>query len=440
MNLKPVRIFTLLCCLGCTVSGYSQPRADALVMTLEECLEYAKANSITLQQAQIQIEDRFADEMSAKGAFLPSVSASIGQGLNSNPLASDASGVYTGSYGVDLSMPIYNGGSNKASMKQSLINTEIASLYYEEQLNTLEVSITELFVQILYAMEQIEVNKLSLELSDRILERGYIYHEVGSINSSDLAQLESARADSEYDVAVAQTTLSNLNVRLKHLLEISQDIDIFAVAPILADDIIKSPLPSVAEVYAAALDIRPEIKSSVLAVSSAELDQAIARSGYLPTVSLTAGTGVSHNSSSSYTFSGQMRENFSTSVGAGVSVPIFSKLKNKSNVAKAKNAVASASLSLTDAEKTLYQTIETLRNTASNAQIEYAASDYKLTANKKSLELSTEQYNLKLKNIIELLTEQDDYRDAAQEFLISKYQFILNKALLEYYQTNTIKL
>ncbi|MFI3266252.1 MAG: TolC family protein [Rikenellaceae bacterium] len=410
-------------------------------MTLEQCLEYAKENSITLKQAKLQINDRLAEELSASGVFLPSVSGYISQSLNSSPLGSDdPTSKYTGSYGVNLSMPVFSGGKNKASLEQSYLNTQIAELSLEEQENSLEIAIAEVFVQMLYAMDEIEVSLNSLELSIKNLENGKVYLDLGSINTADYAQLESAKADSDYAVIVAQTTLSNLQVRLKHLLEISQDIEIVAVAPELDDDKIMVPLSSVQSTYNTALEIRPEIKSSTISIASAELSETIAKAGFLPSLSLSAGAGVSHSSASDFTFSGQLRENFSTSIGASISIPIFSNYQNKTALTKAQNSITSATLALTEAEKDLYQTIESLHNNASNAQAQYIVSSYKLEATEKSLNLVTEQYNLGVKNIIDLLTEQDNYRSSTQDYLVNKYQFILNKALLEYYKTDQIKL
>ncbi|MFI3262748.1 MAG: TolC family protein [Rikenellaceae bacterium] len=421
-------------------NDYNQIEGDSIAMSLEECLEFAKINSITLKQAQLSIDNSIADELTASGVFLPSVSAAIGQNFIATPLVSGTKASYSGSYGVDLSMPIYSGGANRASLEQSKINSEMAELSLAEQENSLEIAVTEVFVQMLYMMEQIEVAKNGLVLSEKSLERGKDYLEVGYINKSELALLESAKASNEYDVVVAQSTLSNLQVMLKQLLEISQDVYIGAAAPELSNAVILSPIYSVGEVYNSALEFRPEIAYSKLSISAAELDVKIAKAGYLPTVSVSAGAGISHNSSSDYTFSGQMRNNFTTSIGASVSVPIFSNYRNKVATVKAQNSVNSASLSLTDAEKELYQTIETLHNNASNAQMQYAASDVKLKAAQVSLELLTEQYNEGMKNIIELLTEQDNYLDSSQEYLTNKYQFILNRALLEYYKTDLIKL
>ncbi len=443
-KIKLIRAFAILLACSLITPSYSQiTPPDSLSMTLDECLEFAKLNSITLQKAQINIEDSQSDQLSAKGAFLPSLSGSIGQDLSYNPLrqsetVSDA--IYMGSYGVDLAMNIYNGGRNKAYLEKSDIYNNIASLDFDEYSNSIEVSVTQVYIEILYAIEQIEVAKSSLALSVKNEERGAAFLDVGSINSVDFAQLQSATASYEYDLIVAQTTLSNLYVQLKHLLEISQELSLTVIAPELTEDLSAAIIPTVSEVYDSALGWRPEILSSELYVSTAELDSQIAKAGYLPTVSLTAGLGISHTSSSSFTFSDQLRDNFSTSAGVRVSVPIFSQYENRTAVAKANNSVSTAELNLTDAKKTLYQTIETLHNNAMTAQAKYSVSDFQLEATRKSMELTTLQYEVGIKNTIELLTEQDNYTQSYQDYLINKYQFIYNKAILNYYKTNIIKL
>ncbi len=438
-----MRVATLFLCCTLSLGSYSQDLPSSITISFEECLEYAKENSITLKKAQLEIDDNSQEQVSAKGAFLPTISGSVNQGLSSYPLNESSSlsaATYSGSYGVDLSMTLYKGGSNRAQLQKSILGHDIATLEMDELASSLEVAITEIYVEILYAIEQIEVAKSSLSLYEQNEERGRLFLEVGSINEADFAQLQSATASSKYDIVVAESNLSNLYVALKQLLEISQDIILSVSDLSITDETLLAAIPSVAEVYEVALDARPEIQSSKLYIESAEYDQTIAESAFLPTLSLTAGTGVNHSSSSSYDFSSQMRNNFSTSAGLNLSIPIFSGYKNRANVAIAKNSVTRASLALSEAEKDLYQTIEILRNNAATAQAKYSVSEYMLQAALKSMELTTEQYDQRLKNSIELLTEQDNYNQTYQEHLINKYQLILNKALLNYYKTNIIKL
>lgn len=428
----------LLICTFVT-NGYAQ--SESLSMTLEECLDYAKQNSITLQKAQLQIDNTVADQLSAKGSFLPTVSGSVSQSLNSNPLSDESnSAYYSGSYGVDLSLNLYNGGRNKAQLEQSAVGYNIASLEFEEFVNSIEVAVTEVYIEILYAIEQIAVAESSLELSEKNEARGRVLLDVGSINSVELAQLESATATDRYDVVVAKAQLSNLYVSLKHLLEISPEVSISIIEPEISGNLQSAYIPPMREVYDAAVNERPEILATQLYVTSAEYDVAIAKSGFLPTLSFTAGTGISHNSGSDYTFSNQLRENFTTSAGLRLSVPIFSNYSNRSSLIKSQNSLKTASLSLSEAEKDLYQTIETLHNNAITAQAKYTVSDVQLKATKRSMELTNQQYEVGLKNIIEMLTEQDNYNQAYQTYLINKYQFIYNNAILNYYKTNIIKL
>ncbi len=416
--------------------------AGSVVMSLEQCLRYAKEHSITLKQSQLSVDDAEIDTSTAKGAFLPSLSASVSQGFTNSPFISTDSNKsnYSGSYGVDLSMTLYNGGENALTLKQSRVSTEIAKLGVEQQEDVLEINITQLYVEILYAIEQIEVVKSSIEMRVASMERGAAMLEVGSINEADYSLLESAVASERYNLVVAQTSLSNKYVQLKQMLEIANEMSLEVAATELKMNSIALAIPSVSTVYAAAMEIRPEISASLLSVESALLSERIARAGYLPTVSLSAGIGINHLTGSNYTFNYQLKNNYNHAIGLNISVPIFSKFSNRNSVLQSRNATEWANLNYTDQTKELYQTIETLHNNAVNAQSMYMVSESKLMALEKSLMLITERYNVGSKNIIELLTEQDSYRVASQEFLESKYTLLLNRALLEYYQTGIIKL
>ncbi len=441
VKLKSLGAAALLLASSLTTQSFAQ--STKMSMSLDECLEYAKANSITLKQAKIEVENNQADQLSAKGAFLPTVSGAVGQDFNSNPANMDPTASktsYSGSYSLGLSMTLYNGGSNRSQLQQSQLGGKIANLELKEFENSIEVSVTQVYIEILYAMEQIGVAESSLAVSQQNEARGKAFLEAGSINEVDYAQLQSATASYQYDLVSAKAQLSNLYVSLKHLLEITQSVTFSVKAPELSPESLLALIPSVDEVYDTALDSRPEIQSSKLYVESAELSAKIAKSGYLPTLSLDASTGLFHNTSNTFSFNNQLRNNYNTAAGLTLSVPIFNNFSTRVSVTQAVNSVKLASLTLNQAEKDLYQTIETLHNNAETSQALYSVSELQLAASQKSVDLTTKQYEVGMKNTIELLTEQDNYRQASQSYLMNKYQLILNKALLNYYKTNIIKL
>ena len=53
--------------------------------TLQDCIDYALTNNITLKKSQLQKESAAEDLKGAKAALLPSVSASTNQSLGYQP-------------------------------------------------------------------------------------------------------------------------------------------------------------------------------------------------------------------------------------------------------------------------------------------------------------------------------------------------------------------
>lgn len=208
--------------------------------------------------------------------------------------------------------------------------------------------------------------------------------------------------------------------------------------PALNDENVLSPLPDKTDVYRSALIFRPEIEAGKLNVQTSDLNIKIARSGYLPTLSLTAGIGTSHANGSDFTFSEQIKQNWNNSLRFTISVPIFSNRQTKSAVEKAKIQKQTSELDLLDEQKTLYKTIESLWLDANNAQQQYAAAVKKLKSCQTSYELIQEQFNAGMKNTVELLTEKNNLLSAQQEMLQAKYMAILNMQLLKFYQGEQI--
>lgn len=97
--------------------------------------------------------------------------------------------------------------------------------------------------------------------------------------------------------------------------------------------------------------LRPEIEAGKLNIQTSDLDIKIARAGYLPTLSLSAGIGTSHANGNDFTFSEQVKQNWNNSLGFTVSVPIFSNRQTKSAVEKAKIQKQTSELDLLDDQK-----------------------------------------------------------------------------------------
>lgn len=465
MNMINVRRLTVITFLGAgMLSGISAQVSPLQVDTLKEtkipaqwdlqsCIDYAKEQNITIRKNRITAASTQIDVKTAKAALFPSLSFSTSQQVVNRPyqeassrvsgseiISSNSKTSYNGNYGLNASWTLYNGNKRLKTIQQEKLNNQVAELDVATSENNIQESIAQVYIQILYAAESVKVNESTLQVSIAQRDRGQELLNAGSIAKSDFAQLEAQVSTDRYQLVTAQATLEDYKLQLKQLLELDGENEMNIYLPALSDENVLAPLPTKKDVYISALSLRPEIEASKLNVEASELGIGIAKSSYLPTISLSAGIGTNHTSGSDFTFGEQVKNGWNNSIGLSVSVPIFNNRQTKSAVQKAKLQYETSMLSLLDEQKTLYKTIEGLWLDANSAQQRYAAANEKLKSTQISYELISEQFNLGMKNTIELLTEKNNLLQAQQEQLQAKYMAILNTQLLKFYQGDQLAL
>ena len=443
----------ILSCLLLLPAGMKAEDDMPKQWTLRNCIDYALEHNITIRRNRINVESTQEDVKTAKADFLPSLSGNISQRIVNRPnsasgtiisgdniTTSESKTSYNGSYGIDANWTVYNGSKRVNTLKQQQLNSRIAELTVDESENSIEENITQLYVQILYSAEAVKVNESTLEVSRKEFERGQELFNAGSIASSDLAQLEAQVSNDNYQLVTSQTTLQNYKLQLKQLLELDGDFEMDLFLPPLDDSSVLIPLPTKDDVYQTALNLRPEIESSKLNIEASDMNIKISRAGYIPSLSLSAGIGTTNANGNDFSFSEQVKQNWNNSIGLTLSIPIFDKRQTKSAVNKAKLQRQTSELDLMDNQKTLYKTIESLWLSANSAQQQYVAATQKLKSTQASYALVSEQFNLGMKNTVELLTEKNNLLSAQQETLQAKYTAILNAGLLRFYQGEEIDL
>ncbi len=423
------------------------------VWTLQECLDYALANNIQLQQKRITAASDHEDVLQSKAALFPSVSFSTNQNASWRPFAETtinlAGGTmttnsntvsYNGSYGINANWTVWNGNRNTNTIKQNKLTEKIAELGVEQQANTIQEQIAQLYVQILYETEAVNVCREIIKSSMMQRDRAKTMVEVGSLARVDLVQLEAQVSQDEYSLVSAQSQLANYKLQLKQLLEIHDDETFDIAIPEVSDAQVLAMIPNEQAVYNAALESRPEIQSGKLNIESSEIAIHSARAGYKPTVSLTAGIGSSNSSGQDTDFFKQVKTNMNNSLGLSVSIPIVDNHQTRTNIRKAKYALQTSELNLQEQQKQLYSTIENYWLNATTSQQQFISARNNVKSMQESYDLVSEQFNLGLKNIVELTTGKNNLLQAEQQLLQTKYTALLNAAMLNFYAGENIQL
>lgn len=427
--------------------------------SLKECIDYSLEHNIELQMEQLSLEESEVNVKNARAALFPSLSFSTSQNGRYKPyfdnsgsnafVTSDGSGgsrvsasqnhfSYSGSYGINAGVTIFNGGRNINNIKQQKLSRNIARLSVKERENMLKEQIAKLFVQILYSTDAIEVSKATLAAAKENLKQGQEKFELGKIARSEVVQLQAQVDNAEYQLVNSRAQLAEFKLQLKQLLEITDGSEFAIETPETSDALALTPVASVNEAYNAAVTRRPEIESSRLSAESSELAVKIAKAGYYPTISLNAGAGTSNSDNTGNGFGHQMKHNLNCSMGVTLSVPIYDNRNTKSNIQKAKIQQTTSRLQELNAQKELYSTIESLWNDANSAQKRFIAAKSNVESAQESYNYVNEQFNVGLKNATELLTERSNLLSAQQELLQAKYTAILNVQLLKFYMGEDI--
>ncbi len=421
--------------------------------TLRQCIDYALENNIALRKSLLSRQSAAEDVLQSQSALLPSLNMSTSHNVTYRPWPANGSSTiagsyvqssvdkvyYNGSYGVNANWTVWNGNRNVNTVKLNKLAEEKAGLEASVTANSIQEQIAQLYVQILYSVEAIEVNRQSLATSKKNEERGQAFLEVGKMSKADVAQLTAQRAQDEYAVVEAESALRNYKRQLKQLLQITDEEEFDIVIPQTTDEMALQDIPSVSSVYASALESRPEIKSAQLSVSSGELAVKMAKAQWLPTLGLSASAVTSTTSMSSNAWTRQLKTNFDMGAGITLSIPLFDNRQARTAVNKAQLQQQSYLLDLDDKRTTLYSTVESYWLQAVTNQNKFKAAQVSVESQKTSYELLSEQFRLGLKNIVELMTGKNNLQAAQQNELQSKYLSILNIHMLTFYRDGKLQ-
>ena len=424
------------------------PSASAKTWTLEECIQYAMENNITLKKSGLNRLSATESTRQSKAQLLPSLSFSTSQSMAYTPWKESGTAVvtgnqvetavdkvsYTGQYGVSANWTVWNGNRNRNQVKLNSIAEQQAEMDSVTSARNIEEQIAQLYIQILYTKDAIDVNKATLEAAKVNENRGQQMYEVGQMSKADLSQLTAQRAQDEYNVVQAESQARTYTRQLKELLQITNEEPFDVARPDYTESMAMQEIPSMTSVYEQALENRPEIKNAMLSVQSAEVQGKIAKAQRMPTVSMNASVDARTSSLSNNSWSNQMKTNFNSGAGISVSIPILDQRSTRTAVNKANLQRQEALLDIRDKQTALYSTIENYWIQAGNYQNQYKAAKVSTQSAKDSYDLLSEQFAVGLKNIVELQDGKTRLLSAQQSELQSKYMTILNIKMLELYK------
>jgi outer membrane protein len=428
----------------------AQPANTAKQWSIAECISYALTHNIQITTLQLNALYASQDLYLSKGSKIPGVNGTVANTFNNanNDAAGNGNLVNqlssTASYSVNASVVLWNGNYINNTIQQNNLALQLAGLSVLESGNTITLSITQAFLNILLAKENLKYVSDLDTASAAMVRQAQLFYEAGSVAKINLLQLQAQYAADNLLLIQTQNAIRQNLLVLKQLLQLPSDtlFDIASPAEVSVIDI----LPSLPDVQHTAQQNFPEIKIGQLGIDIASLDIEKARAGFKPVLSANAAIGSGYSdviTNSYYAKTGyftQTGNNFYQRVGISLSIPIFSNHTNSVNLAKAKIGYRQAALNLQNYQLVLSQAVEQVYITASGAVQAYAASGEQLVAAKESFRIITEQYRLGGSNSFEVLQLRNQYVQAVQSYTQAKYTAVLQYKIYQFYLGNPVTL
>ena len=253
---------------------------------------------------------------------------------------------------------------------------------------------------------------------------------------AEVSAQEASLAQSRVSATQAANNLSVSILELTQLLELPSP-EGFRVAYPSVEGIENIILMDPEEIYAQAVEIKPSVKAEEIRLDYAAKGIDLARSAFLPSLTLTGGVGTNYYTSSGYPsagFSSQIKNNFSQYIGLNLSVPIFSRFSNRNQMRSARLSFSNQEITLENSKKSLYKEIQQAYYNAVGAQAKYRSSLTASDSAEDAFELATASYENGKSGITEFNEAKARYMSAASDLVQARYEYLYQSRLLDFYR------
>lgn len=443
---KAICVLTAACCLLLpgvkaqdTTTHFLRTDSTAgpgIKWTLQQCIDYAKRNNIQINNLRLTAQSSEQDLMQSRAARQPDLNASISQNITRGRIL-DTTGVAfkghtgaVGNYSVNSGLILYNGNYINNDIKQKDLIVQSSNLNVIQTENDITLQITQAFLNILLAKENIVYLQDVVNTSKAQLQLQQQLYTAGNVARKDFVTFRAQTATDQYNLVLAQNTLRQNTLTLKQLLQLPVDTTFEADVP---DSLTAQKMyPALDQAVNTALQNRPEIKNGQLQVDIAQLDLEKARAGLLPTLSANGSISSGYTSGDGGYFR-QLDNNFFKQVGLTLSIPIFNKRVTRTTIEKSKIEIAQNEYNLQNTKMVLSQAVEQAYINVENAESQYDASVVTLQSAEETYHITNEQLKLGAINSVDLLVQKNLYVQALQAYIQAKYNTVLYIKIYEFY-------
>ncbi len=339
--------------------------------TLNQCISYATENNITLKEYEILEKISLESYQQSKRNLLPSVGASSSAGWSYGRSVDPSDNSYintsffNNSYSLSSSIALFDGFVLQNNIKYRKFRKQASEYNRINATDVLAFGVMTAFFDVIYyrgmleiANEQVEASKLSLKTTEKMTE-------VGLKAKTDLLEMRANLELEELNRIQVENAIETATLRLKQLMNLVSvdEMELVKESPSVFSDRVEKPM----QLFDQYTTWSPYFKSIQTNVKLSEKSLALTRGDLYPSLYMSGSVSTGYfetdtdDDGNTYPFKDQFKNNKSQYLGASLSIPVFTKWGNRSNVKLAKLELEQAKNNLEDEkQKMLFEMVTNL--------------------------------------------------------------------------------
>ncbi len=416
-------------------------QAQTKQWTLQECVNHALENNISVKQSELDLELTETDKLEAVGNFLPSLnanaSASKNTGLSLNPTNNQLENTTFGSASaaINVGLTLFDGLRNVRQLQRSKLSELAAQYRLDKMKDDIALAVANSYLQVLLNKANLAVAKSQNIVTLEQLDRTNNLVDAGVLPRGDLLEIKATDAAEKQRIAVAENTVKISLISLAQLLLIKDysNFDIADEEYKIIDGGIADK--DVSEIIESAKETRSEVKIAQKNVDLAKKDLQISRGAYYPTLSAFFGynTRYADNDPLNREFIDQLYLNDGIGYGLQLNVPIFNGFTVRSNVKRNKINLKNTEYQLEQAQLDLESNVYQAYVDANGALKAYEAATVALESQELAYQYAKDRYDVGLTNAFDFSQSKLRYDNAKIEENRTKFEYIFKLKVLELY-------
>ena len=436
---------TLMICL--TLASLQSSAQTGL--TMQQCMQYAVEHNHEVKRSELELDNYKASKAGAAGRFLPAVDANIGAQYNfgraidpSTNGYTDVSTFYNG-YSLQASLPVFDGFNRLHAFRAAKASALMGQSAFRQRQNQTALSVLQAFVSVAYYEGLVKMAKEKVEETTLLLRQTRLLEEVGRKSAADAAQVESQKAEADYELTRQQNLLASSLLELKKEMAfpMQDTLRIFFhrernFVPSGADNC------SLGRENLLVSEGNPELQASRFKMQASKHEWYQARAALFPSLSLSAGLNTTYyhtlHSDKAEPFHTQFKNNMGEYVGVTLSIPLFNRLQTVTGIRRAKNNYR---IACEDYEQKQLELEKLSREAWQDWQGYLKQTEQmveKVEADSIAYQLTRRQFEEGLSTAIDLRTTSAQLLNSKATLLECQLMAIVKEQLIRYYKGETI--